>query len=143
MLTHQQIFDQALNGIRAQGALAQQSVHMGCRYRLEKDGKTLACGVGQLIPDNVYDGAVENASAARLIDLAIRGGLSDNSKVNLLADMLVIAGIDVLNLETARLLSRIQGAHDNSDGILEFEERMQRVAASYDLEYRKPKKVPA
>ena len=106
----QEVFDKAVNGIRAQGALSVNGEGLCC-YRGPAETK---CFVGQLITDEAYDPELEGAGASMWSVRVARvssgvGGLP----VNFLVDC--------------------QDAHDDADDLDEFEEAIAVVAEKYDL----------
>lgn len=132
--TAQEIFDQAYNGILAQGKPA-KTKNNNCFYRLElKDGTILKCGAGQLLSDEEYD---------PIMDAKGENGLTSNNNgwMNLWKK-----GLTPSRLEGHReLICDIQNAHDkasihtdkDNDFIKEFKEIMEDVASFHLL------KVPA
>ena len=106
----QEVFDKAVNGIRAQGALSVNGEGLCC-YRGPAETK---CFVGQLITDEAYDPELEGAGAAMSSVLAalVRSGVG-GLPVNFLVDC--------------------QVAHDDADDLDEFEEAIAVVAEKYDL----------
>src|SRR5688572_22787664 len=64
-MTRQEMFDTAARGVIAQGRASCQGY--GCLYRLKAGGKVVAkCGVGHLIPDELYDQEMEGFSVQKL-----------------------------------------------------------------------------
>lgn len=108
MLTLQQMFDKALNGIRQQGGPAGIiHSHYGsksCRYRITIDGQLRKCGVGHLIPDHGYDPEFDEiGSISELVD----------ERGSQLRD--ACAGVfDPYDEATFDLLVCLQDAHDES-----------------------------
>lgn len=100
-LTLQQIFDKALFGVRAQGRPS--AVDGVCKYR-GPDGTK--CGVGHLIPDNVYDERFDS------------GYYSVNSLIVRSAefrDALEAGGVNWRDHKVEVLLTGLQRAHDNAE----------------------------
>jgi hypothetical protein len=58
-LTLQQMFDNAVRGIYAQGERACDDGISCCMYRLELPTKVLKCAIGQSIPDSLYVAEME------------------------------------------------------------------------------------
>lgn len=119
-LTNQQVFDNALNGVRAQGYVRSQSLSGSCSYR--GDG-TLKCGIGHSIPDEVYDYAMDCADNSTAVNDVI-------CKFSKLGDL-----FQNCNKE---LLQDLQDAHDNMAEPIQFEDAMWAVASEFDLKYTKP-----
>ena len=118
-LTNQQVFDNALNGVRAQGYVRSQSLSGSCSYR--GDG-TLKCGIGHSIPDEVYVPSMD---------------CLENSAIN----EVVRRFSDIYGLFKdcdKRMLNNIQQAHDIMDKPSQFEDAMRTVAIEFDLKYTKP-----
>lgn len=101
MRSLQEIFDTAVSGVIAQGAPALNANGM-CSYRTETG---LKCGVGQLIPDELYRPEFEN--------LLVGGFASDFNK-----ELREAAGLPSEGLEL-ELAKRIQHAHDNAANVPE------------------------
>jgi hypothetical protein len=124
MLTNQQVFDNALFGIRKQEY--KQSVHSDghskCLYR-GPGGRR--CGVGHSIPDEVFyqpgRPALDDRSATSILSL-----LENDQFVS---D--VFKGID------RDLLADLQSAHDSTlkRGPKAFEEKMAEIAGEHNLKY--------
>jgi hypothetical protein len=108
MLTRQEIFDKAVGGVIAQGALAMDGT--ACCYRTD-DGKK--CAIGQLIDDEFYHRSLEGYGA----------GSSTVMKA------LLRSGVDALDA----MISYLQDAHDNSRDIADFKRRARKIAANYGL----------
>ena len=130
MLTDQNVFDNALQGVRAQRYKQSWNteLHMCC-YR---GPGGLKCGVGHSIPDDVYRPFMDTLTAAGTsIGLLLT---RDNDDVAPLKAL--FAGVD------RNLLAALQGAHDR--GLCaypgarkgeEFEHEMLRVAKRFGLTY--------
>jgi hypothetical protein len=130
MKTLQQIFDQAVNGIRAQGGPATNDFGK-CQYRAPNGNK---CAVGQLIPDSAYDPKWDTGGGVRLVDLA-----DSNSFCQA---MRVAAGVDLDDAKVLDMMSALQQAHDDAafygggeDFFLGFEPRVSDVASRFGLVY--------
>lgn len=92
--SRQDLFDFISEHLVNQGEQAAGSTdkqNWTCRYKIEKDGKTLKCAVGCLIPDSCYSDQFEGDGARELIDffagfgkeeaVLLRGILRDNIKM--------------------------------------------------------------
>lgn len=128
-LTPQQVFDNALFGVRAQGAFSKRPSTGVCAYRTPlPTGETLKCGIGHSIPDELYDTSMDNADdtsiAALMIEAESDGGL------RVLEDLFG-------NCHTG-LLSDLQTAHDIALHMRDFEQQMCEVARTHDLIYTPP-----
>lgn len=62
--TKQEIYDIAAHHLMTQDVRSRQDEHGGCMYR---GPNGLQCAVGCLIPDEIYDGAMEGKSAMALV----------------------------------------------------------------------------
>ena len=97
-----------------------------CMYRCRiSEEETIACFVGALIPDELYDPAIERLSVKDLVDL------TDNDLYKVLkpiADFL--GGVDV------KFLSKCQNIHDAYNP-REWEGKLRAVAKEWDLEVPK------
>lgn len=76
---------------------------------------TLACGVGQLIEDDLYRRSCEGAPADN-----IHPDRTRNMSDEVLMLSLLFSGVDVTDLSTVRLLEEIQTAHDCAENVEEF-----------------------
>lgn len=161
-LTHQQVFDNALFGVRKDGyrgsfvvvedpdAIADggSGTKVKCRYRFE--GR--ACGIGHSIPDELYDPRMEGkAAGSLLVDPIFEGDPDDadgsgpvTAESAALAEKFAALFSAVVTHGDAALLSTLQFTHDGacrSDGAfdkLSFEMRMQDFAANRGLHYTPP-----
>lgn len=121
-LSHQEIFDKAVRGVVEQGALSANTDYgRHCRYRLQKNGRTLACGVGHLIADDLYSEKFEGCGVRSV-------GFFGGEKAEALSLALLFSGVDVTDAETSVLLCEIQEAHDEAAGMDDFIERTKRLA---------------
>lgn len=131
-LTHQEIFDRAVTGVIKQGALSQMNGGR-CRYRATKKGKTLACGVGQVIADDLYTKVFENCGVDRAIPSY--DGYEDRQGERLMLALL-FSGVDVTTPDTLSLLVDLQNAHDGSRDVAEFVRKATRLASDRKLNTR-------
>jgi hypothetical protein len=122
-MNNQQVFDNALFGIRNQGY--KQSVTPdgdSCAYRGKGD---LKCGVGHSIPDELYKPAMECKTSGNL--------LSEHPEIQ-----------DLFRHVDRQLLSQIQWAHDKylEQGFenCRYEAEMKCIADNYTLTYIEPSK---
>ncbi|MBA4282132.1 hypothetical protein [Ralstonia sp.] len=117
-LTKQQVFDNALFGVRGQDY--RQSVNgAACAYR-GRDG--LKCGIGHSIPDELYvDDLDDTKDKMNGIE-----PLCERSEFVWLRELL---GGDT------QFLAEVQAAHDGMRSPDDFEDRMQQIAAYYGLTY--------
>lgn len=118
-LTAQQVFDNALNGVRAQNYQASMKGHI-CMYR-GPDG--LKCGIGHSIPDELYDPKMDNF-----------GGNHSSIEIDVLQDEFnsmsqLFGGLDI------HFLSDVQNAHDGMLSRDHFEHGMKEIATAYGLVY--------
>lgn len=140
MKTLQQIFDEAVGGIRAQGGPGYDSSAARCRYRVNgPDGRTIKCVAGQVIPDQIFDPSWDN------------GGKSFWSLCEIPAfvdGMRKYADIDVSDKRVQDLLGRLQSGHDYAaqagspnDFMPIFEKAALQAARTYGLTYNQPVEV--
>jgi len=64
----QQVFDKVITHLKTQGEAAFDEETDGCCYRLIKNGKTLMCAAGCLIPDDKYNPDFECLTITHLRD---------------------------------------------------------------------------
>lgn len=127
-LTLQQVFDNALNGVRGQGYKPSMSVD-GCAYRGFGGRK---CAIGHCIPDELYDPSMD----------AYPTGVAVLREKFPPVDAL-FSGLSTHDL------GRLQGIHDdlsNTAGSLaqqQFEREMQRFAEERGLTYTAPQPAAA
>lgn len=129
-MTEQEIFDKVLFGIREQGSLCYETDEDGngvCKYRLERDGKTLKCAAGHLIPDADYLPAMEGYTIVELLDTgSLEGSLAKESIEN--------------NLFLIRLLQEVHDYYTNAPAeMCTWERRMRNMASNLELHYTEPK----
>lgn len=121
-LTLQQVFDNALRGVRAQGALSRDEWR-SCRYRMEEGGKQLRCGIGYSIPDELYNLDFEGKTVMSLLSWS--------------------ASIESLLPTAKAVLADIQNAHDTAIDLSDFEIAMRDVADVYGLTWAPADAAPA
>jgi hypothetical protein len=130
MKTIQQLFDQAVNGIRLQGGPAYAPEFESCMYRFTtEDGRTLKCAIGHLIPDEKYDSMMEGKGI---------GGLACSVHYETLKEL----GLLGEGYMPHPVLLALQSAHDQAanrnaevklDFMPEFERRVQKIAEIHGL----------
>ena len=116
-LSNQQLFDNALFGLRKQGKACVADDNSQCLYR--DNGNR--CAVGFSIDDRHYAEDIEATSLETLIE----GG-----------------EFPIFPAEQHDLLSNLQCAHDGNfkhHGILSWEIRMRHIAEDHHLKYTEPK----
>lgn len=121
-LTLQQVFDNALRGVRAQGALSRDEWR-SCRYRMEEGGKQLRCGIGYSIPDELYNPDFEGKTVQTLFDWS--------------------PSIESLLPLERHIVVAIQHAHDDSYDLTHFEIAMHDVADKHGLTWTPADAAPA
>ena len=131
MFTLQQIFDKSFSGVRLQGESC--TIKSGCKFRANKDGRVLKCGVGHLIDDSEYlyefDYGENSSSTFFLINESIP-----------FKNALVNSFIDIADSKVKELLFDLQIAHDassfdNVDFIHYYNRKMKNVAFKFGLTY--------
>lgn len=128
MKSLQEIFDQAVGGVLRQGCRA--SAGGTCAYRVFEEGQApLACGIGQLIPDNVYHPHMEIGDISRLISAAELGTPTGDLFIAAMA----AADIDWRDDTTQRLMARIQFDHDNCYDMDDYADRAADTAMNFGL----------
>ena len=119
-LTPQQVFDNALNGVRAQDYIKSDTANGMCAYR---GSVGLKCGIGHSIPDEVYNPEMDCSDfSTAFTDLILK-----NSKLKKLFKNCA-----------PELLAFLQDAHDCMANKEQFEDVMHEAAMRYDLVYTKP-----
>lgn len=130
-MTNQEIFDKVATHLRGMQSRAGRFMDNGnswfsCRYRTA-DGSR--CAIGCLIPDELYDPAIEGDTPSN----AFGGAGAALHKV------LTAVG---LQKEQAPFLNRLQQVHDEQDhwGLNGFigEDALKNLARAYDLTYTPP-----
>lgn len=121
LLSAQEVFDIVVNHLFTQGRPAYDDVQ-GCMYRTH-DG--LRCAVGVLIPDDLYDKALEKNPSDYIIQYFFDADLADWR-------------------EHKNLLMRLQNIHDNCSKTEEgtfnlafLDTDLRDAAANFSLEYRR------
>lgn len=137
-LTHQQIFDKALSGVRQQGGPSRADNGGLCAYR-GADGRK--CGVGHLIDDAHYSPTIESlgVQVVHETSVALSPGDQGFGGAKKLAAALQASGVST-DKATVDLMKKIQRAHDGAavydNGFMEaFNRNMQHVADEYGLTY--------
>ena len=129
----QEIFDKAVGGVLQLAGLARKDDDK-CVYRGERDdGKTIACGIGQLIPDNVYDTVLEDIPVNALLERAQDDAGWRRAAEHFTDVVAPAVGLDLGDAKTRELLNRIQLAHDDSHDIDEFRTRARNAARQMGL----------
>lgn len=121
-MTNQEAFDKALQGIRGQNYVRSVDEDGSCAYRSDVTAECkVRCGVGHLIPDELYSAELEGRGVPELRRLSI---------------FEPIAGL-FTSPGALELLISIQVAHDEclARSPLSFEEEMQRTANRFGLVY--------
>ena len=97
-----------------QGALSQreQAFSTTCEYR--SPNRARACGVGQLIDDDLYKRSMEGAA------IRLAWGNHHHAGHDLAALALCFSGVNVCDPKTHKLLCAIQEAHDRADDMGAF-----------------------
>ena len=134
-MTQQEIFDTVLAHLRKQGRASVNNVDYMelCLYR--GPGGT-ACAVGCLIPDELYDPLIENASSIQIMG----GHMPYGRECDAPKLLPIMARISKhLGVENGPLLSELQTAHDSylaGYGLPAWEDRMRSIALDFSLEYK-------
>lgn len=121
MIPQQETFNTVVLGIVKQGGpsrkpLEEPMTGSCCRYRDDEGRK---CAIGQIIPDELYDPAIEGAV------LWESGQSNDDERGNKLAKIIAMTGHDT------RLLSRLQVFHDSSGDGPEFMSSFLKLCRDY------------
>jgi len=119
-MTNQEIYTKVRKHLLTQKERAAENGY-SCRYRTEEG---LTCAVGCLIPEELYTGNIEGASAPD----AAKGFYLDGAE-GFLHAIFVKLGI---GSESAGLLGRLQGIHDKMSEH-RWEEHLNQLAASMGL----------
>lgn len=113
LLTHQEIFDTVATHLLRQNA--QCGDQIGCRYYDPQTGHK--CAVGCLIPPARYDGHLEGHSIESIISV-LTGLCKDGDQLDAnqqeLLGILGDAGVNVSDLNTLKLLHKLQEIHDQA-----------------------------
>lgn len=110
-MTNQQVFDKVLEHSRQMTEQCYDEKLNSCAYR---DGKGNKCFVGALIPDELYNPAIESTDAENAID--------------------ILYMLD--KFESIDFLNRLQTIHDSSFD--NREEKLMFIAKEYGLNYTPP-----
>lgn len=116
-MTTQEIFEKALRGVIAQGALAQTQTG-SCAYRFA-DGRK--CAAGHILTEEQLD-------RIYAVGLNERGFAAVNDFLEL---------FDESNSQEFALIEAMQRAHDTANNLEAFKAGMKRVASNFDLSYPK------
>lgn len=124
-MTLQEMFDKAVGGIKQQGRLSKDTDPHDklavCRYRMPDD-PAVRCAVGHLIPDEMYDPAMECRNAEAVLsgfpEVALHLGIREPSDAD----------------QTTKMLLQLQFAHDDSDDVGEFLARAASLARQFMLD---------
>ena len=126
-LTPQQVFDNALTGIRAQDYISSRMSSGTCAYRGVDGAK---CGIGHSIPDNLYESRMDDLDEGTTIDCVI-------SQFPAMEQLFSACPLG--------FLEAVQEAHDSmysSDNrntrATRFEQSMKQTADLYQLAYVRP-----
>lgn len=124
-------FDKALFGVRKQGKISTDNSGK-CYYR-NADG-TAACGIGHLIPDELYMPTFDRQDKAAVADL-----LSDPYLPEFRA-AIKAGGVNPAAVGVGvSFLTDLQASHDAakwfSEGLEGFERNMQELATRYELKF--------
>jgi len=129
MWTLQEIFDNALNGVRRQNYAPSNCKAGACVYR---GNAGMACGIGWSIPDDIYDPTMDDPNEGVLIKW-------------LMARLDVLHAVFPSDDRSLRFLARVQDTHDMLSALLtaaenevRFEVAMQMLAEEYHLNYASP-----
>lgn len=129
--SQQDLFDFIAEHLVTQGEQAAGSTgeqNWTCRYKIEKDGRTLKCAVGCLIPDSCYSDQFEGDGARVLIDFFAEFGKEE---------AVLLRGILRDNI---KMLVDLQHLHDSKDWIdghfykSRLREKLSDIAEKYYLE---------
>lgn len=126
-MTEQEIFDKAVNHLRAQGVKSIYPQTGTCRYRAVEAshaGRILMCAVGPFIPDTEYHPTMEGKGVRMLLDQhpAIREAILGEYTPARNTDPRVL------------LLAELQDAHD-SHAEAAWEDRFRLIAQHFGLIY--------
>lgn len=125
-MTAQEVFDQAIGGVLAQGARAEDDDSQQCLYRKNlEDGRVLKCAAGQLVTDEELE-TMRRASGTRN---GAWGHLSDNRDTGSRCDP------ERLHAHMG-LIQGLQRAHDVASGVAEVARNAREIAATQRLSTR-------
>lgn len=136
-LTTQQAYEKVRAHFTAPGAMLGRSDVPGksCAYRTERNGQTVKCAVGCLIPDEHYDPIMDTGKFVMIEhepegweDYADAGWTA--TQIDTTFDDLHAAGVLGVaeNIGLADLLSNVQSAHDSADSVEEFIDQLDSIA---------------
>lgn len=117
----QEIFDHVVAHLREQKVLSKEEDSPRCRYRLGN----LACAVGCLIPDSVYDPSIEYNEIGTLFEIGD------------LKEFFTAYGITNLDNEKLKLLGELQAVHDNIAPPF-WNANFKALATTFNLTYTHP-----
>lgn len=129
-MTPQEIYDTVINHLRAQGQRAMGTV--GCAYRGAGGTK---CAVGVLIPDELYDPAIEGRSVTAFKPGTVSVDATNRKECDALGEAMPLL------VEHNVLLGELQSLHDaeenwNPNGFADRGEWIARdIARSFNLVY--------
>lgn len=126
--THQELFDNALRGVRRQGYKTSEDIKGTCAYR-DHTG-TRACGIGWSMPDELYGEHMDNGT----FPSGVEAVLGRNHALH---------AVFPTDIGSMRLMVRLQQAHDGMVNFgpsrdAYFERNMQMVAQDFCLVYTAP-----
>lgn len=92
--------------------------NVGCRYRTVRDGRTLKCGIGGIMPDDLYYEYFEGKSAVGVLyptDPLTRDDVKFQDKSAKLRELWGFVESDFIGSYSmkAQLMQKLQGVHDN------------------------------
>lgn len=115
-MNNQEIFDIAVRHLQHQKERSMGAFPDGTPCCMYRGNNGMMCAVGALIPDNVYDPAIEYTSADSLYDYIINEEHfepDDLTQLTALNKALIASGVDTDNRDTLNLLRDLQMLHDN------------------------------
>lgn len=127
-LTKQDLFDRVVAHLRKQGEKA-VSMQGSCRYRTASG---LQCGIGGIIPDDMYDYTFENKPIGALMEYALKGFTGINLHFpNFNEDFWKWLALD------RQFTTELQRLHD-CKAVYEWEDALLRLAGRHQLIYTLP-----
>jgi hypothetical protein len=131
-LTPQQVFDNALHGVIAQGWFSRsRGEGSTCAYR-GQDG--FKCGIGHSIPDSLYKKEFDAPPRTGPLSLLYDNGTDIGTLCEVAPQEIGAVFAKCSNA----FLSAIQEAHDNAGDMADFRQRMQMIATRHGLTYTEP-----
>jgi hypothetical protein len=112
MMSEQEAFDIVVRGLAAQGWERSADEHGDCAYRGLGGRK---CAIGHLIPDDLYDGALEGNGISSV--LSYRYGIRE-----------AIGSV-------SHLLEEMQGHHDHARSTVNMRERFKKLENKHGLQW--------